>query len=239
MHHYPIFLSTTKRTAFLLAAALTAATAAFSSAQVQAVRFGVRAGANLSNLAGNLPNQNTYGNKFGFVGGVTANFGFGSERFISLQPEVLYSQKGFQNKPSEYNATILGYGYTLKREGNVNVNLNYIDVPVLVKINAGGFVIEAGPQYSYLLNANNKTTTTQTVQPNGTPQTSEATNQTDASSLRRSELGYVAGSGFQADNGVGLSLRYSGSFNDFVKNDNSSYAPAGATGRAAQLAAWP
>lgn len=210
-----------KKASFFLATALTATTAIFSTAQAQAVRFGVRAGANLSNLAGNLQNQDTYNNKFGFVGGVLANFGFGSESFISIQPEVLYSQKGFKNKPNEYNATIGGFGYTLKREGNVN--FNYLDVPVLVKINAGGFIIEAGPQYSYLLNASNKTTTTRTSQPNGTPQVSEATNQTDVSNLRRNELGYVAGIGFQANNGLGLSLRYNGSFNDFVSNNDGSY----------------
>ena len=210
-----------KKTTFLLAAAFTAATAAFSSAQAQAVRFGVRAGANLSNLAGDLQNQDTFNNKFGFVGGVLVNLGLGSDSFFSIQPEVLYSQKGWKNKPDNINATILGLGYTVNREGNVN--LNYLDVPVLAKINAGGFIIEAGPQYSYLLSANNKTTTTTTLQPNGTPRTSEATNKTDVSNLRRSELGYVAGIGFQAENGVGLSLRYNGSFNDFVKNDDGNY----------------
>ena len=79
-----------------------------------------------------------------------------ADGFLSLQPEVLYSQKGFGNKPTEYTS-ILG---KQKREGNVNYN--YLDVPVLLKVRAAGLVFEAGPQYSYLLSANNETKTTTT-----------------------------------------------------------------------------
>jgi hypothetical protein len=43
------------------------------------------------------------------------------------------------------------------------------------------------------------------------------------SGLNRNELGYVAGVGYQADNGVSLNLRYTGAFSDFVKNDDGSY----------------
>ena len=205
-----------KKTAFLGAALL--ATAALSSAQAQDIRLGLRAGANYSNLAGNIKNQDTYNNKIGFLGGVMLNVPVTSDGFFSVQPEVLYSQKGFDNKPTEYTGLL---GGKQKREGSVNYN--YLDVPVLLKINASGFVFEAGPQYSYLLSANDATKTTTTPALGGSPTTTESQNKRDVSGLNRNELGYLAGVGYQASNGLSLNLRYTGAFNDFVKSDNSSY----------------
>ena len=203
-----------KKTAFLAAALL--ATAAISSVQAQNIRLGLRAGANYSNLAGNINNQSTYNNKFGFLGGVMLNVPLLQDGFLSLQPEVLYSQKGFENKPTEYTS-ILG---KQKREGQVNYN--YLDVPVLLKVRASGLVFEAGPQYSYLLSANNqtKTTTTPTI---GNPTTAESQNKSDLSGLNRNELGYLAGVGYETSNGLSLNLRYTGAFSDFVKSGNESY----------------
>ena len=202
----------------LLAAALFA-TAAVSSAQAQDVRLGFRAGANYSNLAGNIKNQETYNNKVGFLGGVLLNVPLIQDGFLSLQPEILYSQKGFENKPTEYS--ILGVPGTMqKREGQVNYN--YLDVPLLLKVRASGLVFEAGPQYSYLLSANNQTKTT-TIPAFGSPTTSETQNKSDISGLNRNELGYLAGVGYEAENGLSLNLRYTGAFSDFVKSDNSTY----------------
>jgi hypothetical protein len=207
---------TMKKTAIIAAALL--ATAAVSSAQAQSVRLGLRAGANYSNLAGNVQNQDRYNNKIGFLGGVMLIVPLIQDGFLSLQPEILYSQKGFENKPTEY-ANVLGGNQ--KREGKVNYN--YLDVPVLLKVRASGLIFEAGPQYSYLLTANNQTKTTTTPAFGGTPTTTESQNKTDVSGLNRNELGYLAGVGYEAENGLSLSLRYTGAFSDFVKSDNNSY----------------
>ena len=204
-----------KKTAIVAAALL--ATAAVSSAQAQSIRLGLRAGANYSNLAGNLKNQDTYNNKFGFLGGVMLNVPLMQDGFLSLQPEILYSQKGFENKPTEYTGLL---GAKQQREGQVNYN--YLDVPVLLKVRASGLIFEAGPQYSYLLSANNQTKTT-TTPAIGSPSTAETQNKTDVSGFNRNELGYLAGVGYEAENGLSLSLRYTGAFSDFVKADNSTY----------------
>ena len=203
-----------KKTAFLATALL--ATAAISSAQAQDIRFGLRAGANYSNLSGNIKNEDTYNNKVGFLGGVMLNVPLLADDLLSIQPEILYSQKGFENKPTEFSS-VLG---KQKREGNVNYN--YIDVPLLLKFKALGFVAEAGPQYSYLLSSNNetKTTTTPTV---GSPTVSETKDKNDVSGLNRNELGYLAGVGYEATNGLSLNLRYTGAFSDLVKSDNTYF----------------
>ena len=204
-----------KKSAFLIGALF--ATAAVSSAQAQDVRFGLRAGANYSNLSGNIKNENTYNNKIGFLGGVMVNIPV-VENFFSVQPEILYSQKGFDNKPTEFTTVL---GAKQKREGSVNYNC--LDVPVLLKINAGGFIVEAGPQYSYLLGSNNETKTTTTPALGGAPSTTQANDKNDVSGLNRNELGYLAGVGYQANNGLSLSLRYTGAFSDFVKSDDNTY----------------
>ncbi|RYU83808.1 porin family protein [Hymenobacter persicinus] len=206
-----------KKTSFLLASLLAAGALFSTTAQAQ-VRLGLRAGANYSNLAGNLENENTYNNKFGFLGGVMLNADITGDGFFSVQPEVLFSQKGFQNKTTEYKNI---FGTTQSREGKVNYN--YLDVPVLLKINASGFVFEAGPQYSYLLNVKDETTVTTTSGLTGNTRTSTSHSEKDLSQLNRNELGYVAGVGYQAENGVSLNLRYTGAFSDFVKSDNGTY----------------
>ena len=114
-----------------------------------------------------------------------------SDGFLSVQPEVLYSQKGFGNKPTEFAGLLVA---KQKREGNAN--LNYLDVPVLLKINAGGFIAEAGPQYSHLISANDETKIAATPALGGSPSISESQNKRDVSGLNRNELGYLAGIGY-------------------------------------------
>ncbi|GAA3952685.1 porin family protein [Hymenobacter algoricola] len=207
-----------KKTSFLLASLLSAAALFSSAAHAQGVRLGLRAGANYSNLAGNLENETTYNNKIGFLGGVILNASLSDDEFLSVQPEVLFSQKGFENKSAEYKNI---FGTTQRREGKVNYN--YLDVPVLLKVNAGGLVFEGGPQYSYLLSVKDETTITRTGGLSGNTSTTTVHSQKDLSGLNRNELGYVAGVGYQADTGVSLNLRYTGALGDFVKNDDGSY----------------
>ena len=73
---------------FLLSAAVSAAT--LSGAHAQSVKLGLKAGGNLSNLSGDLTNQNQYNNRFGFHGGVMLNIGLIDGDFLSLQPEAQY-----------------------------------------------------------------------------------------------------------------------------------------------------
>lgn len=105
------------------------------AAQAQSAKFGVKAGASLTGFTGSDADGTKY--KFGFNGGVLANFGFSD--MISIQPEVLYSMKG------------------AKDDGNsdLRLNLNYIDVPVLFKVATGatGLFFELGPQVGFTASA--------------------------------------------------------------------------------------
>ncbi len=192
------------------AAALLAVVAA-PTAQAQSVRFGLKAGGSLSNLSGDLANQDQYKNRFGFHGGAMLNVGLLADDVLALQLEGLYSQKGF--KYADQQVTVLGNTY----RNTGTVRYDYIDVPLLLRVKASGIFFEAGPQYSYLLNIS--TDRTQTY--NGSV-TNAASSTSDLSNVKRSELGYAAGLGFQAESGFLIGLRYNGAFTDFAKDGYSN-----------------
>ena len=115
------------------------AIAAFS-ANAQ-VKFGAKAGINIAKLGGDVSNVDS---KVGFVGGVNAQIGL-SEAF-AIQPEVLYSMEG-------------------AKSGSSKLNLDYINVPVLVKYTipgTKGLGVYAGPQIGFLASAKSKSGSTTT-----------------------------------------------------------------------------
>jgi hypothetical protein len=103
-------------------------------------RLGVKAGLNVSNATniGSTYNQT----RFGFHGGLFTEIGFSKK--IILQPELLYSIKGFKFPGTPYN-----YGGML--------SLRYVSVPLLAGFRATKqFTILLGPEYSFLTKANSK-----------------------------------------------------------------------------------
>lgn len=121
----------------MLTALLLFSTSAFS----QFSEFGIKAGLNMSNMTIEGNNDNTM--KFGLHAGVF-NKVYLTEAF-ALQPELLYSSKGFENVFNEEPIT----------DGEINYNLNYIDLPIkLVFYLAEDFNFQFGPYIGYLVNAN-------------------------------------------------------------------------------------
>jgi len=104
------------------------------------VRFGAKAGINLANLTGKTAGEKeTADSKTGFHIRGVVDIPV-SEKF-SISPELNFDQWGAQQSES---------GSTLK------LNLNYINLPILAKVNIGGFGIYAGPQVGFLISANAK-----------------------------------------------------------------------------------
>jgi hypothetical protein len=135
--------------------------------------FGVKAGANYSNQYDSKTSDFTATSKFGFAGGAFLAIPLG--QYLGVQPEILFSQKGFKA-----TGKVLGSGYDLTR------TTNYIDVPLLLTIKPIEYVsIVVGPQYSYLIKqkdvfSNNIFTS---------EQTQAFTNE----NLRKNVLGFVGG----------------------------------------------
>lgn len=124
-----------------------ATTLFFTTTAVQAQddtqpRFGIKGGINLSNLrVDDVDDENT---KFALHGGIWAKIPAGE--LFAVQPELLYTRTG---------AEIAGYS-GLGNTGQINFNLDYIQLPVLASFTLGPVSIQAGPYVSYLLGANVK-----------------------------------------------------------------------------------
>ncbi|MFI5148837.1 MAG: porin family protein [Bacteroidia bacterium] len=106
------------------------------------ITLGAKVGANYSNVYDTKGEQFIAQPKWGYsVGGVlTVPIG----KYLGIQPEVLYSQRGFTS-----TGTLFGAPYSLTR------TTSWIDVPVLFQLKAGpSLTILAGPQYSYLVKQN-------------------------------------------------------------------------------------
>lgn len=161
------------------------------AARAQDVSLGLKAGGTLSNLTGADASNYSYTSVYGFHAGIFANIGLSN--IVALQPELLYSQKG-----AKYPA-LLG--------DDIIRRLQYIDVPILLHINADGLFFEAGPQVGFMMKAQDQHGSTTTT--------------LDRSDYNNIDFGYVAGLGYQKKTGPGIGLRYNGAFTN-IKPDYTS-----------------
>lgn len=100
---------------------------------------GLKAGLNYSNVYDSQGEEFNADPKFGLAAGAFMAIPFG--KYFGIQPEILFSQKGFKA-----TGRILGNTYQFTR------TTNFIDVPLLFAIKPSEFItIVAGPQYSYLI----------------------------------------------------------------------------------------
>lgn len=93
--------------------------------------LGVKAGLNVASVSANNSKA-----KAGLYAGVLMNIPVASN--FSVQPEILYN----------------GTGTKINGINDANINLGYISVPVMLQYNATSkFYLEAGPQFSFLINS--------------------------------------------------------------------------------------
>ncbi|MGC3944829.1 MAG: porin family protein [Chryseolinea sp.] len=117
-----------------------------TSASYGQIHYKVKAGGSLASVAFDdgsnnlLPNGTfKYGSKTGFLVGVAAAISFGGDRF-SLQPELLFHQKGYSFdyfEPDSHNSA------------SYKTTLNYIDIPVMARATFGNFYFSAGPYFAF------------------------------------------------------------------------------------------
>ena len=120
-----------------------------------------------------------------------------SENF-SFEPGIYYSLKGY-----ELNGALSLKGLDfLGANAKAILQSQYVDIPVLLKGNFGGFQIFAGPQISYLASANLKTTAG-VLGINLLNKTMDVTSQ-----FNRWDVGVTGGIGYQFINGLNISASY-------------------------------
>jgi len=104
------------------------------------LQVGVKVGANLSNVYDTQGDQFKSKDKLGFAAGCFVAIPL--NKIIGFQPELLFSQKGFQA-----TGQVLAQNYDFTR------TTSYIDVPLLLAIKPIQYItILVGPEYSYLIN---------------------------------------------------------------------------------------
>jgi opacity protein-like surface antigen len=186
----------------ILSLALLAGAAGVANAQT-GVKYGLKGGFNGSTFSGADSKGSEY--KAGFAAGAFLNFGL-SDNF-SIQPEVLYSQKGASVD------NFLGTNNTIKQ------TLGYLDVPIMFRYNIGedgkGLFVEAGPQGSFVLHQ-------RTFEEDGSGKEISGSRTTSTDGLNKVVVGYVGGLGYQITSGLQLGLRYTGDFSQIYKQENGA-----------------
>lgn len=123
-----------KKIAFLLCLA------AGSPAWSQGFHLGAKAGANLAKIAG-TPYSDQFRLGYQLGGYVAVDF----TRGLGVQGEVLFNQSNTRVADN--------FGSVFQNISSDKKKLNYLSIPVLLRINPGeNFTIHLGPQYSILMN---------------------------------------------------------------------------------------
>lgn len=146
----------------------------FTQAQV---RFGFKAGVNFANLTGDDADGDM---KIGFNAGAVAKISV-SEAF-SIQPELVLSTQGSKST-FEFEDEVY----------DVKMNLTYINVPVLAQYNAGGFIVETGPQFGFKVSGKMKV---------------DGLGEEDIEGLKGFDLSWAVGAGYVTQSGFGFNARF-------------------------------
>jgi opacity protein-like surface antigen len=159
---------------------LFAAFAVVAFATQAQVKFGAKGGLNLANLSGDVEDNKM---KIGFNLGGLVNIPVSGN--LSVQPELLYSGEGAKFDDGTTSA---------------NFNLNFINIPVMLKYSAeGGFYGEAGPQLGILASAKSDGTDVKEF-------------------LNSTNFGLGFGLGYNMSSGLGFGARYSLGLSNMLKD---------------------
>lgn len=166
---------------------------------VNAQSFGVKGGVNFSNIIKTGDENFNTEFKTGFNAGLFAEIPIISS--LSFAPELMFSQKGYKTT----GTSLLG------GPNEYSVTTNFIELPILAKINASDkFSIVAGPQVSFL------TSTTETFKQGSDSYQNKIREENDR--LKKSLFGGVVGVGFGLTDKLSLHGRYA---LDFQKNNEN------------------
>ncbi|MEO6539182.1 MAG: porin family protein [Ferruginibacter sp.] len=169
--------------------------------------FGIKAGVSNSGLQGDavksLGNLLDFSNGMITTGKRTGFFGGGYvdipiSKNISVEPGLYYTQKGYELKGA---LNIKGLSF-LDANAKAQLQSQYLDIPLLLKVNINGLQLFAGPQFSYLINANLHSTA-------GALGFNILNNNTDATDqFNRWDAGVAGGAGYQFGKAVSVFASY-------------------------------
>ena len=162
---------------------------AFGFSNAQEVKFGAKAGLNVSTITGGYLSGAT---RVGFHVGGLAEIGLNDK--FAIQPELLLSMKG-----ASYDSVgFFGFDATPAAD----VNLTYIDLPIMAKYYViEGLSVEAGPQVGFLMSAKGLTYD----EVNDTYDTKGDVKD----EFKSIDVAFNIGAGYKLKNGIMFQARYS------------------------------
>ena len=152
-----------------------------------AQQFGVKAGLNLSDISNTSTAVDTK-MKTGLYAGVTATFPI-TESY-SIKPELVYNQMGAKTDLYDFGGIIGQVSTTTK--------LDYLSLPIMLQYNLpSNLYLEVGPEFSYMLSANQSLNTIITPSTN-----------INMDYLNRFNVGAGVGAGLKINENLGINARY-------------------------------
>ena len=164
-------------------------------------QFGVKGGINVAELQGRSGEDASY-KTFYHVGILYQAHLLGP---LSIQPEVQYSVQGGSLKGA----------FT-----DYDTKLHYFTVPILAKITVGPIFIEAGPQFGYLVKAN-QDGQVQISSTNGNPGYGQVNDQSATDQYKRADFSLAAGAGLKFS-ALSIGGRFVAGLNDINDAKNLS-----------------
>ncbi len=188
----------------LLILVMTISTQSFAQFKIS---YGFRAGVSSADMRGDAvqslnslvelaPDYFSTGRRTGFYTGTFVSIPL--HKYLTFEHGLNYTQKGYQLKGSLKVKGVDILGVNAKAQ----LQMNYIEMPVLLKANIGGFNIFAGPQISYLLNADLRASAGAlgfNILSTKIPATSQ---------FNKWDAGLTGGIGYNFKNGINLSASY-------------------------------
>ena len=172
-----------------------------------AQQFGIKGGMNVSSLSNDAGLEDS-SSKIGFNAGVFLNAPLAAN--FSIQPEVLYNNLGSKVTLTDFDINNDNYTAEYAR------HLDYISVPVMFQYNSTpSFYLEAGPQFSFLLDARDKYKSTK----NGSTTDSD-TRDLNKDAFNTFDFGLGLGAGYWITPKLGINARYNAGFTDIYKENN-------------------
>lgn len=161
------------------------------------IKYGVKAGVNMSTMSNGMEFNPGFGMGIGFRGGVMVNFHWGQRTVNSLpgtglfglQPELMYSYQSVKSNEGE-------------------IKMSYIQLPVMLKVYpTSALSVEVGPEFNYLI----------ATSPN-TMVFDDAT--ISIGDCKGFNMGVGVGLAYELRMGFVVGARYSLGFTDMAKNLN-------------------
>ena len=173
--------------------------------QVRGQDFGVKAGYNYSTFSGETSSLSTIEGLSGFyIGGLVE---LPISNVLSIQPELIFSRQGVA-----WKRELKGFGMSVNIN-NADIRLDYLNIPVMAKVNLGPLFLQGGVQFGFLVG---KPETSSTV--NGL----RVTEQVEKDAYASFDFGVGAGLGVNLSQHFFVEARYTHSLTNALDPNNNS-----------------